>query len=150
MLGNTSLSVYNPIGSSKSGAPSTTPHPQAVSLTHKKKTFKFIDTPGYSFIPNRHVDEEERERSIARDILLRNRGNIVKINDPLPAALYVLSRARIEDMMMLYNLPAVQTGDYDAFLASLARKEGALQKRVRRNTVVCRTVFSNIRIGCSD
>ncbi|PVG03543.1 hypothetical protein CPB86DRAFT_779261 [Serendipita vermifera] len=129
MLGNASLSVYNPIGSSKSNAPCTTPHPQAVTLIHKKRTFKFIDTPGFSFIPSKHLDEEEREKSIARDILLRNRGNIVKINDPLPAALYVLSRANTEDMLMLYNLPAVQTGDYDSFLAGLARKEGALQKK---------------------
>lgn len=73
---------------------------------------------------------EDAETRIARDVLLRNRGNISKIHDPLPAALYILSRAVMEDLLILYNLPAVQTGDYDSFLSSLARKEGALQKRV--------------------
>jgi nuclear GTP-binding protein len=112
-------------------APSTTLYPQCVTLTHKKKTFKFIDTPGLSFIPPPQPDSiEDVETRIARDVLLRNRGNISKIKDPLPAALYLLSRAVMEDLLMLYNLPAVQAGDYDAFLSSLARKEGALQKRV--------------------
>ena len=74
---------------------------------------------------------EEAEERVARDILLRNRGNISKVKDPLPLALYVLARANMEDLIVLYNLPAVPTGDLDAFLASLAKKEGALQKKVR-------------------
>lgn len=36
----------------------------------------------------------------------------------------------MEDLIILYNLPAIQSGDYDGFLASLSRKEGALHKRV--------------------
>ena len=133
LLRKSVMAVYNPsTPRDRDGtAPSTTLYPQCVTLTHKKRILKFIDTPGLSFIPPPRPDSmEDAETRIARDVLLRNRGNISKIKDPLPAALYLLSRAVMEDLLMLYNLPAVQAGDYDAFLSSLARKEGALQKRV--------------------
>jgi nuclear GTP-binding protein len=66
---------------------------------------------------------------LAHDILLRNRGNISKLNDPLPAASYIFRRAALADLLILYNLPAVPEGDLEAFLGSLARREGALHKR---------------------
>ena len=123
-------------------APSTTPHPQSLTLTYRKLTFKFVDTPGLSFIPTAPVpafppssttdaeDEElQRQARLAHDILLRNRGNISKLNDPLPAASYIFHRATLTDLLILYNLPAVPEGDLEAFLGSLARKEGALHKR---------------------
>ncbi|KIM20373.1 hypothetical protein M408DRAFT_138654 [Serendipita vermifera MAFF 305830] len=130
MYGQPALTVYSPLAQRDNSAPSTTPHPQSITLVHKKQSFKFIDTPGLSFIPPSDPGlMEDLETRVARDILLRNRGNISKIRDPLPAALYILSRATMEDLIMLYNLPAIQPGDYDGFLASLSRKEGALQKR---------------------
>lgn len=131
LLGTSTLAVYNPLGPKATAAPSTTPYPQSVSLQHKKRQFTFIDTPGLTFIPPPSATStpEETEERIARDVLLRNRGNISKIKDPLPLALYILSRASMEDLILLYNLPAVTIGDFDAFLAGLARKEGALQKR---------------------
>lgn len=129
------MAVYSPLAM-RDTAPSTTPHPQSVDLSHKKRTFKLIDTPGLSFIPpSNPAAADDPEIRIAKDVLLRNRGNISRIKDPLPAALYILSRAVMEDMIMLYNLPAVQSGDYDGFLASLARKEGAVQRKV------CKTIL---------
>ena len=125
-------------------APSTTPHPQSLTLTYRKLTFKFIDTPGLSFIPGSPApalspsstsaaeDEDEelrRQTRLAHDILLRNRGNISKLNNPLPAASYIFHRAALTDLLLLYNLPAVPEGDLEAFLGSLARREGALHKR---------------------
>ena len=120
-------------------APSTTPHPQSLTLTYRKLTFKFVDTPGLSFIPTAPApafpsssteDEEfQRQARLAHDILLRNRGNISRLNDPLPAASYIFHRATLADLLILYNLPAVPEGDLEAFLGSLARKEGALHKR---------------------
>ena len=125
-------------------APSTTPHPQSLTLTYRKTTFKFVDTPGLSFIPTAPApalsqsstsdaeDEDEelrRQTRLAHDILLRNRGNISKLNDPLPAASYIFHRASLADLLILYNLPAVPEGDLEAFLGSLARREGTLHKR---------------------
>jgi nuclear GTP-binding protein len=138
--------VYNPNPSPSSiqkrpsiiDAPCTTPHPQSLTLTYRKRTFKFIDTPGLSFIPpvpapssTTDTDDEElrRQTRLAHDILLRNRGNISKLNNPLPAASYIFHRAALADLLVLYNLPAVAEGDLEAFLGSLARKEGALHKR---------------------
>lgn len=125
------LVVYNPLMKQIESSPSTTPHPQSVTLKYKNQSYRFIDTPGFPFIPSSGPkNPEEVETQRARDILLRNRGNISKIKDPLPAALYILSRAVVENIMVLYNLPAVQTDDYHGVLAGLARKEGALQKKV--------------------
>jgi len=144
--------VYNPNPSPSLGrkpssivnAPSTTPHPQSLTLTYRKLTFKFIDTPGLSFTPAapapafpssstsdaENEDEElRRQTRLAHDILLRNRGNISKLNDPLPAASYIFHRAALADLLILYNLPAVPEGNLEAFLGSLARREGALHKR---------------------
>ncbi|KAG8807690.1 hypothetical protein FRC17_004318 [Serendipita sp. 399] len=129
LVGKSALPVYNPTGPKTAAGHSTTPYPQSIILSHKKRKFTLIDTPGLSFIPQAPSTAEEIDQRVARDLLLRNRGNISKIKDPLPAALYILSRASMEDLLMLYNLPAVSSGDYDGFLASLARKEGALQKR---------------------
>jgi ribosome biogenesis GTPase A len=130
LIGQSALAIYSSLAA-RDAAPSTTPHPQSVNMLHKKRIFKLIDTPGLSFIPpSEPASTDDSEIRIAKDVLLRNRGNISKIGDPLPAALYILSRAIMEDMVMLYNIPAVQPGDYDGFLTSLARKEGAVQRKV--------------------
>ena len=144
--------MYNPNPSLSSvqkrpsiiNAPSTTPHPQSLTITYRKLAFKFIDTPGLSFIPASPAparslsstsdveddDEDARRQSrLAHDILLRNRGNISKLHNPLPAASYIFHRASLADLLILYNLPAVLEGDLEAFLGSLARREGALYKR---------------------
>ena len=82
--------------------------------------------------PSAAEDEDEelrRQTRLAHDILLRNRGNISKLNNPLPAASYIFHRAALADLLVLYNLPAVPEGDLGALLGSLARREGALHKR---------------------
>ena len=152
LLCKKAVQVYNTTPSPSLGqnrasimdAPSTTPHPQSLTLTYRKITFKFVDTPGLNFIPAAPTpapppssasvtedDDEElrRQTRLAHDILLRNRGNISKLHDPLPAASYIFHRASLADLLMLYNLPAVPEGDLAAFLGSLARREGALHKR---------------------
>src|SRR5258706_1243603 len=150
LLCKKAVQVYNPNPSPSLGqkrgsimdAPSTTPHPQSLTLTYRKITFKFVDTPGLSFIPtaptpalspsstsDAEVEELRRQTRLAHDTLLRNRGNISKLHDPLPAASYIFHRASLADLLILYNLPAVPEGDLGAFLGSLARREGALHKR---------------------
>lgn len=148
LVRQSALAVYSPL-SARDAAPSTTPHPQSVNLSHKKRIFKLIDTPGLSFIPpSEPITTDDAEIRIAKDVLMRNRGNISEIKDPLPAALYILSRAVMEDMIMLYNLPAVQSGDYDGFLTGLARKEGAVQRKVRVSVLIL-NLYTYWRVGCS-
>ena len=138
--------VYNPNTSLSSGQKSRTHHPplrnpQSLTFTHRKLIFKFVDAPGLSFIPAPPAaalppsstsdvegeDEDEnyelrRQTRVAHDILLRNRGSISRLNDPLPAAPYIFHRATLADLLILYNLPAVAEG-------ILARREDALHRR---------------------
>lgn len=132
LLQASTLTVYNPLSPKITAQPTTTPHPQSINISHKKTTLRFIDTPGLTFIPPPSTSDtsDSQPFRIAHDILLRNRGNISKVKDPLPAAMHIFHRSSVEDIMMLYNLPAVPEGDFEAFLGSLARKEGALHKRV--------------------
>jgi nuclear GTP-binding protein len=74
------------------------------------------------------VPPEEKERRRGQDVLLRNKGRIDRLKDPLPAVSYIVSRADTEDLMVFYSLPAFAKGDVDAFLMGVARAQGLIKK----------------------
>lgn len=55
---------------------------------------RFIDTPGLQFVRAASMTDEEREAMRARDVLLRCRGRIDRLKDPL-------SGGRCRDTMKL-------------------------------------------------
>ena len=87
----------------------------------------FIDTPGLAWQPSDEAPPEEKERR-AQDVLLRNKGRIDRLKDPLPAVSHIVSRAETEDLMVFYGLPAFAKGDVDAFLMGVARAQGLIKK----------------------
>jgi nuclear GTP-binding protein len=88
----------------------------------------FIDTPGLAWQPSEEASPEERLRRRARDVLLRNKGRIDRLKDPIPAVSCIVSRAETEDLMVFYGLPAFTKGDVDAFLMGVARSQGLIKK----------------------
>ena len=88
----------------------------------------FIDTPGLAWLRSEEVPPEEKERRRGQDVLLRNKGRIDRLKDPLPAVSYIVSRADTEDLMVFYSLPAFAKGDVDAFLMGVARAQGLIKK----------------------
>ena len=125
--------------------PTTTLHPLEVVLDWSGSPITFIDTPGVMWSVH-----EATESSRARDILVRNHGRIDKLKDPLPVgqllsyyfwipfcpnpiyelAMSIVERAKREDLMLFYNIPAFLPGDVNAFLTAVARHDG-LMKNVR-------------------
>lgn len=107
-------------------------------------SFLFIDTPGLAWRPTEETPPEEKERRRAQDVLLRNKGRIDRLKDPLAAVSYIVSRAETEDLMVSYGLPAFAKGDVDAFLMGVARAQGLIKKvsqcpmsRIHRQPLVC-------------
>ena len=124
------LAVYAPSSSTNSNSPTTTPYALEVTLEINGKPVVFIDTPGLAWPPSEDAFTEEGVRHRAQDILLRNKGRIDHLKDPIPAVSYIVSRAETEDLMVHYCLPAIAKGDVDAFLMAVARAN-ALIKKVR-------------------
>ena len=81
LLGKTVLPIYTL--SSSSLAPTTTTLPQEVTLDASGKQIRFIDTPGLSWQAplSEQIDEQDSLR--ARHILLRNKGRIDRLKDPI-------------------------------------------------------------------
>ena len=50
---------------------------------HDGRRVRFIDTPGLQFVRAVSLTDQEREAMRARDILLRCRGRIDRLKDPL-------------------------------------------------------------------
>jgi len=88
----------------------------------------FIDTPGIAWEPSEEASLKESEGRRAQDVLLRNRGRIDRLKDPIPAISFIVSRAQTEDLMVFYGLPAFAKGDVDAFLVGVARAHGLIKK----------------------
>ena len=88
----------------------------------------FIDTPGLAWQRSEEVPPEDIERRRGQDVLLRNKGRIDRLKDPLPAVSYIVSRAETEDLMVFYSLPAFAKGDVDAFLMGVACAQGLIKK----------------------
>ncbi|KAH9999479.1 hypothetical protein BJV77DRAFT_1142673 [Russula vinacea] len=120
------LDVYAP--SSCTNNPTTTPHALEVTVELNGASIVFIDTPGLAWQLSEEASPEERLRRRARDVLLRNKGRIDRLKDPIPAVSCIVSRAETEDLMVLYGLPAFTKGDVDAFLMGIARSQGLIKK----------------------
>ncbi|KAF8485073.1 hypothetical protein DFH94DRAFT_718062 [Russula ochroleuca] len=120
------LDVYAP--SSCTNNPTTTPHALEVTVELNGASIVFIDTPGLAWQPSEEASPEERLRRRARDVLLRNKGRIDRLKDPIPAVSCIVSRAETEDLMVFYGLPAFTKGDVDAFLMGVARSQGLIKK----------------------
>ncbi|KAH9077494.1 GNL3L/Grn1 putative GTPase-domain-containing protein [Lactarius deliciosus] len=117
----TTLDVYAP-SSSTHNSPTTTPHALEVTLELDGKP---VDWPGN---PPNDASPEDRVRHRAQDVLLRNKGRIDHLKDPIPAVSYIVSRAETEDLMVRYCLPAFAKGDADAFLMGVARANALVKK----------------------
>ena len=105
---------------------------------------RFIDTPGLQFVRAASSTDGEREAMRARDILLRCRGRIDRLKDPLFGGMrqrslrdngltvrlvtHIVTRGDTQDLMLAYNLPAFLQGDVAGFLAGLARVSGLIKK----------------------
>ncbi|KAH9894117.1 hypothetical protein C8Q73DRAFT_826613 [Cubamyces lactineus] len=128
LLRKAALQTYK-LTSTPSDSPTTTTHPQEVTLELDDKQVRLIDTPGLSWQPVEDASEEDRNRTRARDVLLRSRGRIERLKDPSPVLSELVSRANREDLMLMYNLPIFTEGDANAFLAGVARANGFAKKK---------------------
>ncbi|KAI0772525.1 hypothetical protein BD413DRAFT_45792 [Trametes elegans] len=122
------LPTYN-LTSTSPDFPTTTTHPQEVTLELDGKQVRLIDTPGLSWVYAEDASEEDAARARARDVLLRTRGRMERLKDPSPVMSEIVSRANREDLMLLYNLPIFTEGDSNAFLAGVARANGYMKKK---------------------
>ncbi|KII96056.1 hypothetical protein PLICRDRAFT_170636 [Plicaturopsis crispa FD-325 SS-3] len=129
LLSKAALPIYT-LAESSDG-PSTTTHPLTVSLSTANPV-RIIDTPGLAYARIDVADDEDAKAALtklrARDILLRNKGRIARLKDPLPALAHIISRADTEGLMLFYNLPAFSKGDPDAFLTCVARSLKLIKK----------------------
>ncbi|KAF5393690.1 hypothetical protein D9757_000369 [Collybiopsis confluens] len=119
------LRVYTLASSSR--GPTTTTIPQEITTEVEGKTLRFIDTPGLTWESDRTSSEANQVRY--RDILMRNKGRIDRLKDPLGPITHLVSRANSEDLMILYSLPAFPKGDVDAFISGVARSQQLVRKR---------------------
>ncbi|KIK65687.1 hypothetical protein GYMLUDRAFT_56349 [Collybiopsis luxurians FD-317 M1] len=119
------LEVYTLASSSR--GPTTTTMPQELTTEVEQKILRFIDTPGFAWDSDKTSSEADEVRQ--RDILMRNKGRIDKLKDPLGPVAHLVSRANAEDLMLLYSLPAFPKGDVDAFVSGVARSQQLVRKR---------------------
>ena len=101
--------------STPSDSPTTTTHPQEVSLELEDKQVRLIDTPGLSWQPVEDASEEDRNRTRAKDVLLRSRGRIERLKDPspvckFPAKLLLMRRGVFDTRIQCRNSCPVRTG----------------------------------------
>jgi len=132
ILGSDVFSIYDTYKASSAKGPSTTTRAQEVVAkipNNEARRVRLIDTPGLQFVRSATVMEEEREAVRARDVLLRCRGRIDRLKDPLFGATHIVTHADTEDLMLAYGLPAFMHGDVTGFLAGLARVSGLIRKK---------------------
>jgi tRNA U34 5-carboxymethylaminomethyl modifying GTPase MnmE/TrmE len=150
LLQKSALPIYTLATSSR--GPTTTTYAQEVTVAVKGKQIRLVDTPGISWAAettDADADDADNIESIrARDILMRSKGRIDRLKDPIWAGEYlgacnsvqlanvhitvkhIVSRSNTEDLMLLYSLPAFSAGDTDSFLSCVARAH-QLVKKVR-------------------
>ncbi|KAJ7283380.1 hypothetical protein C8J57DRAFT_1709798 [Mycena rebaudengoi] len=132
LLKKSALPIYTLATSSR--GPTTTAHPQEVTVEAKGKQIRLIDTPGISWAvdaPSDDVDmdADNVEKIRARDILMRSKGRIDRLKDPIAAVRHIVSRSNTEDLMLLYSLPAFSAGNLDSFLSCVARAHQLVKKK---------------------
>ncbi|KAH7343612.1 P-loop containing nucleoside triphosphate hydrolase protein [Rhizoctonia solani] len=133
LLASSSLPTYKPSLQQPKRATyqTTTEGAQPVQIGE----YTFIDTPGFGVIQfnaqpggKKKLSAEEVELSKAKDLLLRNRGSFIHWKETDAAAAYIVSRAKHQDLILHYNVPAFQAGDVNAFLGGVARARGRIRK----------------------
>ncbi|KAF7331730.1 hypothetical protein MKEN_00052800 [Mycena kentingensis (nom. inval.)] len=131
LLGKRALPIYALATSSR--GPTTTTYAQEVAVEVKGTSIRIIDTPGLTWETTARDTEADGDGDAldirARDILLRSKGRIDRLKDPVFAVEHLVSRANAEDLMLFYNLPAFSAGDTDAFLSCVARANQLVKKR---------------------
>lgn len=137
--------IYNTHMAASAKAPSTTTGAQEVVATmpgNAARRVRFIDTPGLQFVRAASLTDEEREGMRTRDVLLRCRGRIDRLKDPLSGGkwrgtdvgcaltvrivTHIVRHADRQDLMLAYGVPAFL--DVTGFLAGLARVSGLIKK----------------------
>lgn len=86
ILGSDVFSTYDTHMAASAKGPYTTMRAREVVATmpgNDARRVRFIDTPGLQFVRAASLTEEEREAMRARDVLLRCRGRIDRLKDPL-------------------------------------------------------------------
>ncbi|KAJ7667613.1 hypothetical protein DFH06DRAFT_1183054 [Mycena polygramma] len=133
LLRKSALPIYTLATSSR--GPTTTTYAQEVTIEAKGKSIRVIDTPGISWASNAPApdtdaeDAEAIETMRARDILMRSKGRIDRLKDPMAAVKHIVARSNTEDLMLLYSLPAFSAGDTDSFLSCVARAHQLVKKK---------------------
>jgi len=82
------------------------------------------------------ASKEDAAALKARDILLRSRGRIDHLKDPLPPLNHIVPNAKKQDLMLLYNLPAFADNDVNAFLNGVARSNNLLKKTAEPDQIL--------------
>ncbi|KAG2053442.1 P-loop containing nucleoside triphosphate hydrolase protein [Suillus hirtellus] len=145
------LPIYNLNSTISTKGPHTTTSTSELVLEFPDKkgvNVRLIDTPGLEYVRAEDVEEQEKEMARARDILLRSRGRIDRLKDPLFAVEHIVSRADTQDLMLAYSLPAFSKGDPTSFLAGMARASGLIKKRgVLDHAGAARIVLRDWSIG---
>ncbi|KAJ7087235.1 hypothetical protein B0H15DRAFT_801307 [Mycena belliarum] len=152
LLGKSAVPVYTLATSSR--GPTTTAYAQEVTVEAKGKQIRLIDTPGLSWVADAPdadadtFDAESVERIRARDVVMRSKGRIDRLKDPIWAVKHIVSRSNTEDLMLLYSLPAFSTGDTDSFLSCVARAHQLVKKKGELDlTGAARIVLRDWSIG---
>ncbi|KAJ6510235.1 GTP-binding protein [Mycena vitilis] len=133
LLRKYALPIYTLATSSR--GPTTTTYAQEVTIEAKGKSIRVIDTPGISWASDAPASEDDAEDAEnienirARDILMRSKGRIDRLKDPMAAVKHIVARSNTEDLMLLYSLPAFSAGDTDSFLSCVARAHQLVKKK---------------------
>lgn len=116
--------------------PSTTMYPQEIVVNVREKSIRLIDTPGLFWEYPDDASKEDAASLKARDILLRSRGRIDHLKDPLPPLSHIVPNAKKQDLMLQYNLPAFADNDVGAFLNGVARSNNLLTKTAEPDKIL--------------
>ncbi|KAH0839578.1 hypothetical protein J3R83DRAFT_494 [Lanmaoa asiatica] len=132
ILGSDVFPIYDTYTAGSAKGPYTTTSAQEVVAampSNGARRVRFIDTPGMQFVRAASLTDGEREVMRARDILLRCRGRIDRLKDPLFGVTHIVAHGDTQDLMLAYGLPAFLQGDVSGFLAGLARVNRLIKKR---------------------
>ena len=120
-------------------------YPQEVVVKAAGKSIRLIDTPGLFWEYPEDASKDDATVLKTRDILLRSRGRIDHLKEPLPPRMcschlslavihattlvnHIVPNAKKQDLMLFYNLPAFVDNDVGAFLNGVARSNNLLKK----------------------